>query len=170
MPLRDKLARRAAPYLEPGEQIQVVFLAQSGPSPWWILLSVWIVIFTAGYRTVVVTDRAIVLLRNGRLLSTFPKALALRGPRVYLGEPSGLWGSIQLDRRYWVHKRFHKDVAAANAMMQQAHGAPPIAPPAGPPPYGPPAYGPPSYTPPPSNAQPPYGPPQQEQYGTPPQR
>ena len=35
MSLRDKLAKRARPYLEPGEQIQAVFMAQSGVSPYW---------------------------------------------------------------------------------------------------------------------------------------
>jgi len=145
MALRDKLAQRAAPYLEPGEQIQAVFLAQSGPSPYWILLTAFIVIFSAGYRTVVVTDRAIVLLRNGRLVGTRAKAVHLRGPRnVWLGTPTGLWGQIRLDTRYWVHKRFHKDVAYANQMLQVMY------------PYGPP----------PQHA-PPYGPPQQ--YGPPPE-
>jgi hypothetical protein len=42
----------------------------------------------------------------------------MRGPRnVWLGRPSGLWGSIQLDRKYWVHKRFHKDVVAADSAL-----------------------------------------------------
>lgn len=34
MSLRDKLAQWARPYLEPGEQIQAVFMAQSGVSPY----------------------------------------------------------------------------------------------------------------------------------------
>ena len=34
MSLRSKLADRARPYLEPGEQIQAVFMAQSGLSPY----------------------------------------------------------------------------------------------------------------------------------------
>jgi hypothetical protein len=29
---------------------------------------------------------------------------------------SGLWGKIELDdKRYWVHKRFHKDIEAADS-------------------------------------------------------
>src|SRR6266700_2944945 len=75
MALRDKLAQRATPFLEPGEQIQSVFLAQSGASPYWSFLSAWIVIITAGYATVVVTDRAIVVLRNGRLTGSVAKSL-----------------------------------------------------------------------------------------------
>jgi hypothetical protein len=47
MALRDKLAQWAAPFLEPGEQIQSMFVAQSGASPYWRFLSSWIVILTA---------------------------------------------------------------------------------------------------------------------------
>jgi hypothetical protein len=36
--LRDSLAQRARPHLEPGEQIQAVFMAQSGVSPYWAQL------------------------------------------------------------------------------------------------------------------------------------
>jgi hypothetical protein len=115
MALRDKLAQRATPFLEPGEQIQSVFVAQSGASPYWSFLSTWIVILTAGYVTVVTTDRAIVVLRNGRLAGTRANALTARLPRQPMGDPSGLWGQIHLDgKRYWVHRRFHKDVTAAN--------------------------------------------------------
>ncbi len=35
MSLRSKLAQRARPYLAPDEQIQAVFMAQSGLSPYW---------------------------------------------------------------------------------------------------------------------------------------
>lgn len=38
MSLRDSLAQRARPFLEPGEQIQAVFMAQSGVSPYLLLL------------------------------------------------------------------------------------------------------------------------------------
>ena len=115
MAIRDNLAQRATPFLEPGEQIQSVFLAQSGPSPYWSFLSMWIVLFTAGYATVVTTDRAIIVLRNGRLMGTRANSLLARLPRQPMDEPSGLWGQIHLDgKRYWVHRRFHKDVTAAN--------------------------------------------------------
>jgi hypothetical protein len=118
MALRDKLAQRATPFLEPGEQIQSVFLAQSGASPYWSFLTYWIVIITAGYATIVVTDRAIVVLRNGRMLGSVAKSVIARLPRQMMGNPSGLWGQLNLGgTRYWVHKRFHKDVEAANAAI-----------------------------------------------------
>jgi hypothetical protein len=118
MALRDKLAERATPFLEPGEQIQSVFLAQSGASPYWVFLTYWIVILTAGYATIVVTDRAVVVLRNGRLTGSKAKSLLARLPRQPMDSPSGLWGQVHLGgTRYWVHKRFHKDVEAANAAI-----------------------------------------------------
>jgi hypothetical protein len=118
MAIRDKLAQRATPFLEPGEQIQSVFLAQSGASPYWSFLSAWIVIITAGYATIVVTDRSIVVLRNGRLAGSVAKSLLARVPRQPMDSPSGLWGQVNLGgTRYWVHKRFHKDVEVANAAI-----------------------------------------------------
>jgi hypothetical protein len=118
MALRDKLAQWAAPFLEPGEQIQSIFLAQSGASPYWRFLSSWIVVLTAGYATVVVTDRSVVVLRNGRLMGNRPKSVLARLPRQPLDDPSGLWGKLNLNgTRYWVHLRFHKDVKAANAAI-----------------------------------------------------
>jgi hypothetical protein len=118
MALRDNLAQRAAPFLEPGEQVQSIFLAQSGASPYWRFLSAWIVILTAGYATVVVTDRAVVVLRNGRLAGTRAKSVLHRLPRQPMDNPTGLWGKVNLGGTgYWVHRRFHKDVKAANAAI-----------------------------------------------------
>jgi serine/threonine protein kinase len=39
MKLRDKLAARARPFLEPGEEVRYVSLARQGPSPWFIPLA-----------------------------------------------------------------------------------------------------------------------------------
>jgi len=118
MALRDKLTHRAVPFLEPGEQIQAIFIAQSGAAPYWSFLSTWIVLLTRGYVTVVATDRAIVVLRNGWFTSARPQSLLARLPRQPMDEPSGLWAKLQLDgTRYWLHRRFHKDVRAANAAI-----------------------------------------------------
>src|ERR1700744_2380639 len=118
MALREKLAERCAAFLEPGEQIQAVFMAQSGPSPYWVLLSAWITILGNNYVVIVVTDRAVVIRRAGRFTPSKPKSLLLRGARaVQFGPQSGLWGQIQLDKRYWVHRRFHKDLAEADAAL-----------------------------------------------------
>jgi hypothetical protein len=118
MAIRHKLTQRVVPFLEPGEQIQAIFIAQSGPPPCWSLLSTWIVLLTRGYVTVVATDRAIVVLRNGWLTSTRPQSLQARLPRQPMDDPSGLWARVDLGgTRYWLHRRFHKDVRAANAAI-----------------------------------------------------
>jgi hypothetical protein len=98
------------PYLEPGEQIHAIFIAQPGASPYWGHL--------LGHVTVVATDRAIVVLRSGRFISTRPQSLLARLPRQPMDEPSGLWARLRLGgTRYWLRRRFHKDVRAANASI-----------------------------------------------------
>lgn len=133
MALRDKLATRTQPYLEPGEQVRHVFLGQTGPSPWFAALS-WIIILVAGdYYIFSVTDRAILVMKAGKLVPSKPKSLEARLPRhTQLGPVKGLWGeSHALGKRVWVHKRFHKDLMAADAELVQMGGVPPQAPPAG---------------------------------------
>jgi hypothetical protein len=118
MAIRHKLMQRAVPFLEPGEQVQAIFIAKSGASPYWNIISTWMRLLTRGYVTVVATDRAIVVLRNGWLTSTRPQSLQARLPRQPMDEPSGLWARLDLGgTRYWLHRRFHKDVRAANAAI-----------------------------------------------------
>jgi hypothetical protein len=153
--LRNKLAERVRPYLQPGERIQAVFPAQSGPPPYWQSLITGFVVFIAflikdavnglmavltvavavsaalysvylAYlvfgraRLVVVTDRAIVVLDVNKWTGR-PTRLRLRHSRdFYFGQLSGLWGKFVLDNaEYWVHRRFHGDVAAADAALTQ---------------------------------------------------
>jgi hypothetical protein len=49
MAIRDKIAANAQPHLQPGEQIQGVFSAQT-MSQWWILLTIFILLFGNRYR------------------------------------------------------------------------------------------------------------------------
>ena len=125
MAIRDKLRNRAAPLLQPGETIQSVFCAQT-VSSYFALISVWIIIFANAYRVVVVTDRRILLCRAGRLMPAKVKGLDQEHPRsARLGEPSGLWWPCDsLGRRLYVHRRFHKDVRAADAVLTGAAGVP----------------------------------------------
>ncbi len=130
MALRDKLAERAQPYLEPGEQVRHVFMGQTGPSPWFAALSYLIVVLAGKYFIFVVTDRAIVVLRASKLVPSKPKALEVRLPRAtQLGPVSGIWGATQaLGQRVWVHKRFHKDLLAADTELAQLGGTAAAAP------------------------------------------
>jgi hypothetical protein len=127
MALREKLAERSAPFLEPGEQVRQVFLAQTGPSPMFALVSYWIVLATGQRVVVVVTDRAVLVLKAGKMSPSLPKAVLARLPRATsLGPVHGLWGKVELDgQRYWVPKRFHKDIEAADADLANPMQAPP---------------------------------------------
>ncbi|MBI2709263.1 MAG: hypothetical protein HYX34_06170 [Actinobacteria bacterium] len=126
MALRDKLAERMQPYLEPGEQVRHVFTGQTGPSPWLGALSWLIVLFGAKYRIVAVTDRSITVVNASKLVPSKPKgdAAVAKLPRATpIGPVSGLWGETRfLGERLWVHKRFHKDIAAADAELQAGGG------------------------------------------------
>ncbi|MEX5707029.1 hypothetical protein AB1484_01610 [Parafrankia sp. FMc6] len=120
MALRDKLTARAQPYLAPGETVQHVLQAQTGPTPYFFLLTM-LIIFWIDYRIVVVTDQSILVLRAGKLVPTKPKGDAplARLPReTVLGPVSGLWGTTEATgEKLRVHKRFHKDIAAADAAI-----------------------------------------------------
>jgi len=123
MALRDKLRERAQPYLEPGETIQAVFLAQTGPTPWLAgAFGAIIYAFFAKYRVVVVTDRGILLLKAGAFAPAKPKGLEQRLPRNgRLGPFQGkVWGKVQIGgERHWVHRRFRDDVEAADAALPE---------------------------------------------------
>jgi len=68
----------------------------------------------------VVTERAILVIDLSKWRAR-PIGLRLRRPRdFYFGRLSGLWGSFVLDdTEYWVGKRFHRDVAAADAALAE---------------------------------------------------
>jgi hypothetical protein len=133
--IREKLHTNAQPFLEPGEQVQAAFTVQSGPSPYWSLLT-YIVLFLVKLHAIVVTDRRILIIRASFWKASSLKHIESALPRATrLGPLSGLWGKLELDgRRYWCHKRFHKDAAAADALAgAAAHAGPPAALPAPPP-------------------------------------
>ncbi len=146
MALRDKLRERVTPLLEPGEQVRQVFLAQTGPSPYWFFLT-YLVLFWIKYYIVAVTDREVAVFRAGLWTPTKPKGFHQRYPRgMRLGAPlSGLWARTMIgSESMHVHKRFHKDVEAADqelALFQPYGSGPPTAspPPAAPAPPAPPA-------------------------------
>ena len=125
MSVRDKLGERARPYLKSGEQIQSVFIAMSGPSPYWSFFVPIINMAFSPYHEIVVTSRGIVVLDTTKWFSIKPKRQRLRHSRDFsFGQMKGLYGSFVLDdTKYWVHRRFHKDVAAADAALAQPTSA-----------------------------------------------
>lgn len=113
--LRDKLRANAAPHLQPGENIQAVFCGQT-TSQYFALISWWIILFTNAYRVVVVTDRRILVCNSGRFRMTPVKEIKRELPRnIQIGPANGLWWRCEtLGERLYIHKRFHKDVTAAD--------------------------------------------------------
>jgi hypothetical protein len=118
MALRDKLRINAQPLLEPGESIQSIFCAQT-VSAYLALVSIWIIIFSNAYRVVVVTDRRILVCQSGRFRMSPVKGVEREAPRqIQIGPAHGLWYETgALGRRLYIHKRFHKDVAEADAAI-----------------------------------------------------
>lgn len=132
MALRDKLAERVKPYLAPGEEVRHVFMAQTGPTPY-LLIVTYLILFAIQYRIVVVTDESITVIKASKLLPSKPKGDApiARIPRATrLGPVSGLWGTTEATgEKLRVHKRFHKDIAAADAELdRQVPAADPVEP------------------------------------------
>ena len=121
MAIRDKIRDNAAPYLQPGETIQSVFAGQT-VSPYWSLLSYWIIILRDSYRVVVVTDRRILVCKTGRFSLTPIKEVLRELPRTTpIGPAHGFWYRCDtLGERLYVHKRFHKDIAAADGAARES--------------------------------------------------
>jgi hypothetical protein len=117
MAIRDTLRANAAHLLQPGETVQEVFAAQTA-SPYWALLSYWIVMFKNAYRVVVVTNQRILVTKSGRLRTTPVGEVVGEFPRsTKIGPASGVWYKCDtLGERLYVHKRYHKDIAAADAV------------------------------------------------------
>lgn len=118
MGIRKKLEKNVQPHLEPGETLQAVFPAQGGLNPWLIIFTGYLLfMWLAKYAIVAVTDRRILLFKASPLATTKPKELLGAFPReTRFGPVSGVFGKIELGgTRYYVHRRFHKEVEAADA-------------------------------------------------------
>ena len=127
MALREKLHDRMQPALEPGEQIQQVFMAQTGPNPNWLFLS-YLFLFWSKYYVIAVTDRGIIRAQAGMWVPSKPKlepgAVMRYAPQPF-GDVGGfLYDDFQLGgETHYSHRRFWNDIKASNAIMQAA--APP---------------------------------------------
>jgi hypothetical protein len=118
MGIRTKIAKNVQPHLEPGETLQAGFPAQSGINPWWIVFTGYVLFMWLGkYAIIAVTDRRILVFKASPLATTKPKELLGTFPReTRFGSTSGVFGKIELGgTRYYVHKRFRKDLETADA-------------------------------------------------------
>jgi hypothetical protein len=118
MDIREKLRERVQPHLEADERIEAIFCAQGGPYPLLVPLIPILMVWTK-HRIVAVTNRSILVFEVSQWAPTMPKRLLHRfSPAAPLGPLSGLFAIIHLPgERLYVHKRFHEDVAAADAVM-----------------------------------------------------
>ncbi len=138
MAIRPKIASNSQRFLEPGEQIQAVFSAQTA-SQWLVFLAFIIFFIVNRYRCVVVTDRRILVLDAGKWTLGNPKSVVRVLPRsTRIGPASGLiwYLSNTLGEVLRIHKRFQDDIAQADALAwtQPPTGSLPPPPPPPPPP------------------------------------
>jgi len=126
MAIRDKLEENVQAYLEPGEKVQSVFPATSGPSPYFLILTGYLFSFFMKWVIIAVTDRRILLLKASMTGTRKPKELLGTFPRgTQFGPVSGTYAKIDLGgTRYHVHKRFHKGVKTADAATPAPRLAP----------------------------------------------
>jgi hypothetical protein len=127
MALRDKLRERVQPYLQPGEQVEQVFLAQGGITPWLASGALGLVgAMAASRRVIVVTNQAILVVDASKLTGTTPtrRGVIARLPRqAVIGPPRGVWAKVRIgDEKLYVHKRFHRDISQANERAGTASG------------------------------------------------
>jgi hypothetical protein len=115
--IRDKITTNAQGFLQPGEQVQAGFPAQTKNGYWVPLTGFFGFVFINKYRNVIATDRRILLTDAGRWSTAKSKSVIAEFPRsTSLGDPKGVWWKTEaLGQTLYIHKRFHKDVEAANA-------------------------------------------------------
>jgi hypothetical protein len=119
MALRDKLRERVQPLLEPGEQVQEVWWAQTGPNPNIGFLT-WYVFFFARYWICAATNQGMVIFRVKGQRSYRPESVAQRLPRgTHMGPLTGaLWSkaAVTMDGKpLYIARRFYRDVERADA-------------------------------------------------------
>lgn len=131
MALRDNLRTEAQPYLQPGEQIHAVFLAQLGPSPYLATMIgvLGVLLLRPKHFIVVSTDRAHIVLTTSPWKPAKATGIAGRLPRsTEIGPLSGVWATSSLiAEKTRIHKRFHSDVEEADR-LRGARGQQPARP------------------------------------------
>jgi hypothetical protein len=111
--LRDSMRDTAASYLRPGETVQVVFGAQTRSA----FIGGILFILLNKYRIFVVTNERILVLDSGKWGMKKAIGVVAELPRsTVLGPASGVWHVIPVnDENLRVHRRFFKDIEAADA-------------------------------------------------------
>lgn len=115
--LRDKITENSKKFLRPDEPVVAVICGQRISGWWGALTTLWV--FWNRYEAIVVTPQRIVRLDCGRWTMGTPRSVLGELPRsIRIGPPQGLWWKCtSLGQTLYIHKRFHKDVALADAML-----------------------------------------------------
>ncbi len=124
MGIREKIGQRAETFLEPGERVETAFPAQT-TSQWWLFLGAIIFLIKNEYRTIVVTDRRVIVANSGKWATTNVREPMRSFPRpINVGEPSGIlfYSTEAFGETLHIHKRFHNDLRKLNSTAP----APPI--------------------------------------------
>jgi len=111
--IRDKIIENSQEFLRPGETVQAVAGGQT--------LNGWIggvFLFFNNFRAVIVTDQRILLLDCGKMRMGKPKSVIRELPRnTRIGPTKGLWWKCtSLGEKFYIHRRFHKDVETADSL------------------------------------------------------
>ena len=120
MTRQDSLAARSAPFLPTDAEIRHAFVAQAAPHRAYFLITylTGLTMFWITYRCVAITAEAIFVLEASKPSGgAKPTSLIASMPRrTRLGPVSGRWAKVTLlGETYWVHRRFHADIAAADS-------------------------------------------------------
>lgn len=118
MTLRDGWTESVPAFLEPGEEIQAFFGAQTA-SPLIAALSGFLFFLGLNrYRIVVATSRRILVLNTGRFSVKTPRGIVSDLPRTTeLGPGRGVWHVIPNgNEKLRVHRRQFQDLARADAL------------------------------------------------------
>jgi hypothetical protein len=131
---RDRLLAKVQSELEPGETVQACLpVAQTGPVPWFMVITV-LIYFWIRIVGIVVTDRRVILVKRGTLtnrvkgvVGAFPRS----GVAVTDWHSANLWSRLVLATptgplKVNVHRMYREGAQSIVAALAQ----PPVAPPA----------------------------------------
>jgi len=119
MALRDAMRDSATPFLEPGEQVQAVFGAQTASQYVAGLAGIFVFLGLNRYRIFAVTPTRIVVLDAGKTNMKKARGVVTVLPRsTRLGPATGMWHKIPVgSETLRVHRRFFKDIETADAVI-----------------------------------------------------
>jgi hypothetical protein len=116
MSLRDSMRDSAIPFLQPGEQVQAVFGAQTASQYIAGLAGIFVFLGLNRYRIFAVTPTRIVVLDAGKTSMKKAQGVVTVLPRsTRLGPATGMWHKIPVaGETLRVHRRFYKDIETAD--------------------------------------------------------